>query len=218
VVGGLLSVIVSKFKLYHHLVVKYVVDELRVVLLRAFDKPDAGNKLTGFGLLHSLEPEVVLAEQALVFLEQFFTVGANDTVIAGLVDAVDEAFKPCEKKERYEHDGRSNQHQRVVAIRYAHAQRRYRPDGGRGGEPVDAVLALEDHACAQEADACNNIGSDAVRIGAADVNGESGEQKRPQAYEDHGAETCGFIPVLAFGPDEPAYEQYKQKPEHQFIQ
>jgi len=73
------------------------------------------------------------------------------------------------------------------------------PDAGGAGETADAGAIAKDEACAEEADALNDVGGDLAFVGAVfagEYGGEKGEEGRAHGDEEVGADTGG--PAVEF--------------------
>ena len=118
-------------------------------------------------------------EQRLIPMEGFVLKRTNDLVIMDLVDAVDPAFQQTENKEdRYDEPAGDAGDQQITGAD-ARAQGCRHPDHGGGGDAVDLpkAVSFKNDACADKADARDDVGGDTIPITRiTDELGEDGEK------------------------------------------
>ena len=112
-----------------------------------------------------------------------------------------------------EDDGRARSHDIQPRAR-SHPDARRRPHARGGREPVDLVLAVDDDARAQKADARDDLRRHAGGVVLHDVRkpvlGDDHDERRPRAHDGVRADARLFIAQLAFIPDGKAKKDRKQ--------
>ena len=112
---------------------------------------------------------------------------------------------PADADQAEEYEARRIHRNGIEPSAGCHADRGFHEDGGSRGHPHDASRFAQNRACAQKADALNNVRSDsrAPRIAKAvsDFAGKNGEQCRRKADEKTCANTRGPAPQVALNAD-----------------
>src|ERR1043166_5886468 len=107
-----------------------------------------------------------------------------------------------------------------LAAAACRAERRDEPDGGGGGEPVDALGRLEDRPAAEEADAGDDALDDAAE--GVDVlislrrhaHGDEDDERRPERHERMRAHAGGLAAHFAVDADARAERRSGDQPQN----
>lgn len=145
--------------------------------------------------------------------------------------AVDGAFDGAEAEESEEAEESGGPCGGVHAGAGGDAEGGDEPDGGGGGEALDAVAVAHDGACAEEADTGDDVGADAAGVVSehGEVGGSEGlvgvvvdrddhEEGGGERDDDVRAQAGGSFALLAFDADECAEEDGAEESQAEVVE
>lgn len=162
--------------------------------------------LAGVRVAWVLHKAMTRLEDAVDLHADFFEAGAGDFVTGEKQFDIESFFHVTEKKEREENKAGGENRGDVEPAAGGHSNGSDNEKRGCSGQAGGQAAGVKNGACADEADAGNDLSGNPGRVGgnAGELLGENSEQSRAETDKHIGAKTGGAVFELALEPNDSA--------------